>query len=123
MKQLQNRWFSYYLFCSISWFLVVVYLLIFYRSKDINSTVANLDKVIHFVLFFIQCYFISRAYFSLYNTKKVPLKIIISLLIFCCTIELLQIGIPYRSFDINDLFANIFGSVGGSIFGYILVSK
>ena len=123
MKQLQNRSFSYYLFCSISWFLVVVYLLIFYRSKDINSIVANLDKVIHFVLFFIQCYFISRAYFSLYNTKKVPLKIIISLLIFCCTIELLQIGIPYRSFDVNDLFANIFGSVGGSIFGYILVSK
>ena len=123
MKQLQNRSFSYYLFCSISWFLVVVYLLIFYRSKDINSTVANLDKVIHFVLFFIQCYFISRAYFSLHNTKKVPLKIIISVLIFCCTIELLQIGIPYRSFDVNDLFANIFGSVGGSIFGYILVSK
>ena len=123
MKQLQNRWFSYYLFCSISWFLLVVYLLIFYRSKDVNSTVANLDKVIHFVLFFIQCYFISRAYFSLYNSKKVPLKIIISFLIFCFIIELLQIDIPYRSFDVNDLFANIFGSVGGSIFGYILVSK
>ena len=123
MKQLQNKTFYFYLISSIFWFILIVYLLIFYNSKSIDVPLNSFDKIIHFILFFIQSYLITRTYFSIYHYNKSLKRIIIFLFIISCSLEILQIYISYRTFDFYDLFANIFGTLFGSIFAYFLVSK
>ena len=123
MKQLQNKRFYFYLVSSISWFFLIVYLLIFYKSVDIKSPTIYFDKIIHFMLFFIQSFLITKTYFSIKFSINFFKMILILLLIFCFLIEIIQIIVPYRTFEYSDLLSNILGSVMGSVFGYFLVSK
>ena len=122
MRRSPNNRLNFYLISSISWFFLIIYLLLIYKSNGIISSFEHFDKVVHFILFFIQSYLVICLYISL-NLSKSYLTIIIILIIFCCLIEILQIKIPFRSFDIYDLLANISGSISGSISGYLLVSK
>ena len=123
MKQLQNKRFYFYLVSSLSWFFLIVYLLIFYKSVDVKSTTIYFDKIIHFMLFFIQSFLITKTYFSIKFSINFFKMILILLLIFCFLIEIIQIIVPYRTFEYSDLLSNILGSVLGSVFGYFLVSK
>ena len=123
MKQLQNKRFYFYLVSSISWFFLIVYLLIFYKSVDVKSPTIYFDKIIHFLLFFIQSFLITKTYFSVKFSFNFFKMILILLLIFCFFIEIIQIIMPYRTFDYFDLLSNILGSALGSVFGYFLVSK
>ena len=123
MKQLQNKRFYFYLASSISWFFLIVYLLIFYKSVDVKSPTIYFDKIIHFLLFFIQSFLITKTYFSVKFSFNFFKMILILLLIFCFLIEIIQIIVPYRTFEYSDLLSNILGSVLGSVFGYFLVSK
>ena len=123
MKQLQNKRFYFYLVSSISWFFLIVYLLIFYKSVDVKSPTIYFDKIIHFMLFFIQSFLIIKTYFSIKFSINFFKMILILLLIFCFLIEIIQIIVPYRTFEYSDLLSNILGSVMGSVFGYFLVSK
>ena len=123
MKQLHNKRFYFYLVSSISWFFLIVYLLIFYKSVDVKSTTIYFDKIIHFMLFFIQSFLITKTYFSIKFSINFFKMILILLLIFCFLIEIIQIIVPYRTFEYSDLLSNILGSVMGSVFGYFLVSK
>lgn len=123
MKQLQNKRFYFYLVSSISWFFLIVYLLIFYKLVDVKSTTIYFDKIIHFMLFFIQSFLITKTYFSIKFSINFFKMILILLLIFCFLIEIIQIIVPYRTFEYSDLLSNILGSVMGSVFGYFLVSK
>ena len=112
---------KFYFSVSVFWFLLIVYLMIFYRFKTNNLPYQHLDKFIHFILFFIQSYLVTKTY--LLRVKNVTfsiLKVIIPFIIFSVLIEIVQIYIPYRSFDLFDLLMNIFGSVAGSIIGYFL---
>ena len=123
MKQLHNKRFYFYLVSSISWFFLIVYLLIFYKSVDVKSPTIYFDKIIHFMLFFIQSFLITKTYFSIKFSINFFKMILILLLIFCFLIEIIQIIVPYRTFEYSDLLSNILGSVLGSVFGYFLVSK
>jgi len=123
MKQLQNKRFYFYLVSSLSWFFLIVYLLIFYKSVDVKSPTIYFDKIIHFMLFFIQSFLITKTYFSIKFSINFFKMILILLLIFCFLIEIIQIIVPYRTFEYSDLLSNILGSVLGSVFGYFLVSK
>ena len=123
MKQLQNKRFYFYLVSSVSWFFLIVYLLIFYKSVDVKSPTIYFDKIIHFMLFFIQSFLITKTYFSIKFSINFFKMILILLLIFCFLIEIIQIIVPYRTFEYSDLLSNILGSVLGSVFGYFLVSK
>ena len=123
MKQLHNKRFYFYLVSSISWFFLIVYLLIFYKSVDVKSPTIYFDKIIHFMLFFIQSFLITKTYFSIKFSINFFKMILILLLIFCFLIEIIQIIVPYRTFEYSDLLSNILGSVMGSVFGYFLVSK
>ncbi|MEC7244542.1 MAG: VanZ family protein [Bacteroidota bacterium] len=112
---------KFYFSVSVFWFLLIFYLMIFYRFKSNNLPYQHLDKFIHFILFFIQSYLVTKTY--LLRVKNVTfsiLKVIIPFIIFIVLIEVVQIYIPYRSFDLFDLLMNIFGSVAGSIIGYFL---
>tara|TARA_B100000287_G_C20554882_1_gene749986 strand:+ start:170 stop:547 length:378 start_codon:yes stop_codon:yes gene_type:complete len=125
MKQLQNKRFYFYLASSISWFFLIVYLLIFYKSVDVDVKYPTIyfDKIIHFLLFFVQSFLITKTYFSVKFSFNFFKMILILLLIFCFLIEIIQIIVPYRTFEYSDLLSNILGSVLGSVFGYFLVSK
>ncbi len=123
MKLLLNKRFYFYLVSSISWFFLIVYLLIFYKSVDVKSPTIYFDKIIHFILFFIQSFLITKTYFSIKFSINFFKMILILLLIFCFLIEIIQIILPYRTFEYSDLLSNILGSVFGSVFGYFLVSK
>jgi len=123
MKQLQNKRFYFYLASSISWFFLIVYLLIFYKSVDVKSPTIYFDKIIHFLLFFIQSFLITKTYFSVKFSFNFFKMILILLLIFCFLIEIIQIIMPFRTFEYSDLLSNILGSALGSVFGYFLVSK
>ena len=125
MKQLQNKRFYFYLASSISWFFLIVYLLIFYKSVDVDVKYPTIyfDKIIHFLLFFVQSFLITKTYFSVKFSFNFFKMILILLLIFCFLIEIIQIIVPYRTFEYSDLLSNILGSALGSVFGYFLVSK
>lgn len=112
---------KFYFSVSVFWFLLIVYLMIFYRFKANNLPYQYIDKFIHFILFFIQSYLVTKTYLlRVKNVTFTILKVIIPFIIFSVLIEVVQIYIPYRSFDLFDLLMNIFGSVAGSIIGYFL---
>ena len=125
MSLSQNRKFYFYFFCSVIWFLVIIYLTIFYKSN--SNDIINFpysDKLVHFSLFFIQSTFITKTYISRnLNSKKLMTKIILYFLFFCFFVEVVQIYLPYRSFEILDLTSNIIGFLSGAFFVFFLESK
>ena len=121
----QNRKFYFYFLCSFIWFLLIIYFTIFYKSNS-NYIIdfPYFDKLVHFSLFFIQSTFITKTYISRnLNSEKLMTKIIFYLLIFCFSVEFIQIYIPYRSFEILDLTSNIIGLLSGAFFVLFLESK
>ena len=121
MSLSQNKKFYFYSSLSVLWFLLIVYLMIFYRSKVSGLPYQYLDKFIHFILFFTQSYLVTKSYFlRVKNLTFSILKVIVPFTIFCILIEVIQIYIPYRSFESYDLLMNISGSIVGSIIGYFL---
>ena len=125
MSLSQNRKFYFYFFCSVIWFLVIIYLTIFYKSNS-NYIIdfPYSDKLVHFSLFFIQSTFITKTYISRnLNSKKLMTKIILCFMFFCFFVEFVQIYLPYRSFEIIDLTSNIIGFLSGAFFVFFLESK
>ena len=126
MSLSQNRKFYFYLLCSIFWFIIIVYLMIFYRSNSNYNiiTFPYSDKIIHFILFFVQSMFITKTYIARnFKSDKLMPKIIFYFLIFCFSVELIQIYLPYRSFELLDLTSNLIGSLSGAFFVFFLESK
>ena len=124
MSLSQNRKFYFYLLCSIFWFIIIVYLMIFYKSNTNIITYPYSDKIIHFILFFVQSMFITKTYIARnFKSDKLMPKIIFYFLIFCFSVELIQIYLPYRSFELLDLTSNLIGSLSGAFFVFFLESK
>ncbi len=98
--------------------------MIFYRSKAGDLSFSHTDKIVHFILFFVQSFLVTKSYFIKYKILNFSVfKIIVPFIFFCIVIEVIQIYIPHREFEIYDLFTNLFGSILGSIIGYYLVYK
>jgi len=125
MSLSQNRKFYFYLLCSIFWFIIIIYLMIFYKSTTTNiTTFPYSDKIIHFILFFVQSTLITKTYIARnFKSDKLMPKIIFYFLIFCFSVELIQIYLPYRSFELLDLTSNLIGSLSGAFFVFFLESK
>ena len=124
MSLSQNRKFYFYLLCSIFWFIFIIYLMIFYKSTTNITTFPYSDKIIHFILFFVQSTLITKTYISRnFKSDKLMPKIIFYFLIFCFSVELIQIYLPYRSFELLDLTSNLIGSLSGAFFVFFLESK
>lgn len=120
----QNRKFYFYLLCSIFWFIIIIYLMIFYKSTTNITTFPYSDKIIHFILFFVQSTLITKTYIARnFKSDKLMPKIIFYFLIFCFSVELIQIYLPYRSFELLDLTSNLIGSLSGALFVFYLESK
>ena len=116
MKNLSINFYRY-LVLSIAWVFFTFYLLIIYSHKE-SSTISFpfLDKVVHFILFFIQSILITNTLYeySDRNNRIILIASIILLLLFGLIIEIQQIYLPYRTFEIMDLIANFLGVLSGS---------
>ena len=116
MKNLSINFYRY-LVLSIAWVFFTFYLLIIYSHKE-SSTISFpfLDKVVHFILFFIQSILITNTLYeySDRNNRIILILSIILLLLFGLIIEIQQIYLPYRTFEIMDLIANFVGVLFGS---------
>jgi len=124
MNLSQNRKFYFYFLCSIIWFIIIIYLMIFYKSNSNIISFYYSDKIIHFILFFIQSTLITKTYIARnFKSNKLMPKIIFYFLIFCFCIEFIQIYLPYRSFELLDLTSNLIGSLSGAFFVFYLESK
>mgnify|MGYP002026342780 FL=1 len=124
MSHSQNRKFYFYFLCSIIWFIIIIYLLVFYKNNSNTISFPYSDKIIHFILFFVQSTFITKTYIARnFKSDKLMPKIIFYFLIFCFSVELIQIYIPYRSFELLDLTSNLIGSLSGAFFVFFLESK
>ena len=115
MKKLPVSFFIY-LFLTLSWFLLILYLLLLYQPDGSTySKFRHLDKLIHFILFFVQSFissltiYLYRGYFSI----KIFVFIIFILLSFGILVEVQQLYIPFRTFDYYDLITNLIGVVSG----------
>ena len=118
MKNLSINFYRY-LTLSIAWGGVFVYLLIIYSPKfGLPTSFPFLDKVVHFILFFIQSIFITNTIYEYRNRNNRILLIvsIIFLLLLGVIIEIQQIYLPYRTFEIMDLISNFVGVFSGSFF-------
>ena len=118
MKNLSINFYRY-LTLSIVWGGVIVYLLIIYSPKfGLPTSFPFLDKVVHFILFFIQSIFITNTIYEYRNRNNRILFIgsIIFLLLLGVIIEIQQIYLPYRTFEIMDLISNFVGVFSGSFF-------
>ena len=118
MKNLSINFYRY-LTLSIVWGGVIVYLLIIYSPKfGLPTSFPFLDKVVHFILFFIQSIFITNTIYEYRNRNNRILLIvsIIFLLLLGVIIEIQQIYLPYRTFEIMDLISNFVGVLCGSFF-------
>ena len=119
MSLSQNKKFYFYSFLSVFWFLLIVYLMVFYRSKANDISYEYADKIIHFILFFVQSYLVTKAYLVKNKILNFSIiKIILPFIGFCVSVEVIQIYIPYRSYESVDLLMNFIGSFVGSIIGY-----
>jgi len=115
----QNNKFYFYLFLSAAWFLLIIYLMVFFRADTGSLSFTYSDKLIHFILFFVQSFLITKSYFLRNKILNLSVfKILVPFIFFCIIIEVSQIFIPYRDFELFDLLTNIFGSIIGSIIGY-----
>ncbi len=115
MKKLPVSFFVYFFF-TLTWFLVLLYLFLFYQPDgNTYSKFRHLDKLIHFILFFVQSFTLSQAFylFKGYLSFKIFVFIIIILLSFGIIVEVQQLYIPFRTFDYYDLVTNIIGVVTG----------
>ena len=116
MKNLPINFYRY-LVLSIAWVFFTFYLLIIYSHKE-SSTISFpfLDKVVHFILFFIQSILITNTLYeySDRNNRIILIASIILILLFGLIIEIQQIYLPYRTFEIMDLIANFVGVLFGS---------
>ena len=115
MKKLPVSFFIY-LFLTLSWFLMILYLLLLYQPDGSTySKFRHLDKLIHFILFFVQSFTLSQAIYLFrgYFSFQIIVFIIIILLSFGIIVEVQQLYIPFRTFDYYDLITNIIGVISG----------
>ena len=115
MKKLPVSFFVY-LFLTLTWFIVIQYLLLYYQPDGSTySKFRHLDKLIHFFLFFVQSFTLSQTIYLYrgYLSFKIFVFIIIILLSFSIITEVQQQYISFRTFDYYDLITNIIGVVTG----------
>ena len=121
----KSKIFLYY------WLPLLLYCILIYSlsSNKYPSNVPQIffmDKLIHFFAYAFLGLLVIRAFSTIRLKENMVLLIIIS--IFLSTLyglsdEIHQYFVPYRCADINDIFANLFGSAFGVYLYYFFYIK
>lgn len=94
-------------------------------NRTLNNTYLisiRLDHVLHIGLFALWLVFYKLAYFSgkSFYRKSDTIIFIALVTLFAISCEFLQAIVPYRSFNINDLLANLIGVFIGLLFLFFI---
>ena len=126
MKALRAS-FYVYLFLSILWFILIIYLMLFYAPSSFNylPKFSYFDKIIHFLLFFIQSFFILKSIVSYQSNliNRYKFLILTVLILFAIIIEYQHYFISFRTFDVYDMTTNVFGIIVGVFYVILLDNK
>jgi len=98
---------------SFGWFFLIFYSLFHYTPDSSLYVFKYFDKIIHFVLFFIQTLLILLTlllYGSNLNLKFI-LSITLFITLFALLSEIYQSILPLRKFDFFDFLSDFFGIV------------
>ena len=115
MKKLPTNFFIYILF-SFFWLLLIFFLMSYYKpDSNTYSRFEHIDKLIHFILFFVQSFLTSKGINSITDnlSNNYFYVTVLVLIIIGVFMEIQQVYIPYRDFDFYDLFANVIGIISG----------
>ena len=99
---------SFRIILGISLVLISVFSI---QEIDVNSSVSLSDKLLH-LFCFLYLTIISWLSRIIYN----ELWLYVIVLAYGILIEIVQIYIPYRSFEFLDIFADFLGILAGSLF-------
>ncbi len=111
---------SKFIFFSYIFALLVLSVIPFSKSKHIHLPMLKMefraDYLIHFFLYLPFARLFHMAY-----TKRLNIKILSGIL-FAFITEFIQYYLPYRTFNINDLLANILGVFAGLVVFILFLS-
>ena len=107
--------FFVYLFLTLTWFLVILYLLFIINQMVVHTQNLNTLTSLYILFFFVQSLTLSQAIylFKGHFSFKIFILVILILLSFGVITEVQQLYIPFRTFDYYDLITNIIGVVTG----------
>jgi VanZ family protein len=96
--------------------MILSYLAIFYFSSisyiPIPQTVSHMDKLLHFIAFFMLTIFTLRTFFyRKLNHFKHKLYVFLIVIVYAMTDEIHQLFVPNRFFDYWDWTADLLGAV------------
>lgn len=94
--------------------LLILFLMI-YPFVSTGNEFSNIDKWIHFLIFFVYSFLAGKAFTHLNNLLLIGL-----LAIYAAMLELGQGLLSYRAFETLDLIANFAGILTGSFMLYVL---
>lgn len=95
------------LWISVGWMLIllVCYLSLTSRPPDLNIEIENIDKLNHFL-----AYFVLMGWFAqIYKTKRSRFKFVLFFILMGVTLEIMQGFSQVRSFEYSDMLANTTG--------------
>ncbi|MCD6092151.1 MAG: VanZ family protein [Bacteroidales bacterium] len=101
------------------WLISILILMVIPTGGGVHLNFPGRDKVIHFGLFSILGFF----YIAPRYKNKTPFRIskenrnTFILLLFVISVEFVQLRLPYRSFELLDILANVLGILSGIIIG------
>ncbi|MBN2617681.1 MAG: VanZ family protein [Spirochaetales bacterium] len=103
--------------------LVLLYIVIFYfsvkKTSDSPSLFPNIDKLQHFIAYFVLGFTISLSILN----KHVLYWVLILSLIFGLSLEYIQGLLPYRDMSLADGIANTIGLISGTLFFNLFVKQ
>lgn len=101
--------------------------MLFYAPSSFNylPKFSYFDKIIHFLLFFIQSFFILKSIVSYQSNliNRYKFLILTVLILFAIIIEYQHYFISFRTFDVYDMTTNVFGIIVGVFYVILLDNK
>ena len=94
------------------WFFIVFVLSIMPVNNKVSFNIIGLDKIVHFLLYFV-CSFICFFSYGIEKQEKRHLFVLILCIGYGILLEIIQYFIPYRSFSFLDIIANSLGDFFG----------
>lgn len=94
---------------------LLILFLMTYPFVSAGNEFSNIDKWIHFLIFFVYSFLAGKAFMNLSNLLLIGL-----LAIYAAMLELGQGLLSYRAFEALDLIANFAGILTGSFMLYVL---
>ena len=88
-----------------------------------NIHIANKDKIVHFIFYFVMV-ILWMYYFSKAEVTNIGLKIVLGAILYGIVMEICQaVFTTYRSADIVDVIANSSGAISGFFLYKIIKTK